>query len=79
MYGSTLSLTSVLDGGEWSRPCLAPLSQGKTWHPLCRRLGVPQGHSGWVRKMFPPPGFDPQTVQPMLSCCTGYAIPSYYL
>ena len=28
-----------------------------------RRLGGPQGRSGQVRKISPPPGFDPRTVQ----------------
>jgi hypothetical protein len=28
------------------------------------RLGGPQGQSGRVRKISPPPGFDPRTVQP---------------
>jgi hypothetical protein len=27
----------------------------------------PQGRSGRVRKILPPPGFDPQTVQPVAS------------
>jgi len=38
---------------------LIPL--GKTWYPLYRRLGGPRGLSGWVRKISPPPGFDPGT------------------
>jgi len=25
----------------------------------------PQGRSGWVRKISPPPGLDPRTVQPV--------------
>jgi hypothetical protein len=32
---------------------------GKTQYPLYRRLGGPQGLSGWVQKISPPPGFDP--------------------
>jgi hypothetical protein len=42
---------------------------------LYRRLGRPQGRSGWVQKILPPPGFDPQTVQPIASWYTYYAIP----
>jgi hypothetical protein len=45
---------------------------GRTRYPLYRRLGGPQGRSGQVRKILPPPGFDPQTVQPVASCHTGY-------
>jgi hypothetical protein len=33
------------------------LSPGKTRYPLYRRLGGPQGWSGRVRKISPPPGF----------------------
>ena len=39
----------------------------KTRYPLYRRLGGPQGQSGQVRKISPPPGFDPRTVQPVAS------------
>ena len=35
--------------------------------PICRRLGGPQARSGQVRKISPPPGFDPQNVQPVAS------------
>jgi hypothetical protein len=38
------------------------LPPGKTWYPLYSRLGGPQGRSGQVRKISPPPGFDPRTV-----------------
>ena len=31
------------------------------------------GRSGQLRKISPPPGFDPQTVQPVGSCYTDYA------
>ena len=41
------------------------LPPGKTRYPLYRRLGGPQGRSGQVQKILPPPGFDPQTVQPV--------------
>jgi len=54
------------------------LSSGKTRYPLYRRLGGPQGRSGQVRKMSPPPGFDPRTVQPVASRYTVYATrPTY--
>ena len=53
-----------LEGGEGSvlRPGRS-LPPGKTRYPLYRRLGGPQGRSGQVRKISPPPGFDPQTIQ----------------
>ena len=52
------------------RPLFAP---GKTRYPLYRRLGEPQGRSGQVRKISPPPGFDPRTLQPVASRYTDYA------
>ena len=52
---------------------LAALLPGKTWYPLCRRLAGPQSQSGQVRKISPPPGFDPWTVQPLGSRYTDYA------
>ena len=52
-------------GGQHHAP--AALPPGKTRYPLYRRLGRPQGRSGRVRKISPPPGFDPRTVQPVAS------------
>ena len=50
-------------GGQ--RHALAVLPPGKTRCPLYRKLGGPQGRSGQLRKISPPPGFDPRTVQPV--------------
>jgi len=66
-YSSTLSLTSALDGVGGKRHAPAALSPGNTRYPLYRRLGGPQGRSGQVRKISPPTGFDPRTVQPVAS------------
>jgi len=52
--------------GSASRPSRS-LPPGKTRYPLYRRLGGPQGRSGQVRKISPPPGLDPWTVQPVVS------------
>ena len=52
------------------RPLFTP---GKTRYPLYRRLRGPQGRSGQVRKISPPPGFDNRTVQPVASRYTDYA------
>jgi len=49
------------------------LSPGKTRYPLYRRLGGPQDRSGQVRKIAPPPGFDPRSVQPVASRYTNCA------
>jgi hypothetical protein len=49
--------------GSASRPG-SSLPPGKTRYPLYRRLDGRQGRYGQVRKISPPPGFDPRTVQP---------------
>jgi len=58
---------------------LAALPPGKTWYPLHRRLGGPQGQFGWVQKISPPPEFDPQTIEPVASRYTDSALPAYFL
>ena len=55
-------------GQRHTPAALYPL--GKTRYPLYRRLGGPQGRSGQVLEILPPPGFDPRTVQPVASCYT---------
>ena len=40
---------------------------------MYRRPGGPQGRYGQVRKISPPPRFDPRTVQPIASRYTDYA------
>jgi hypothetical protein len=67
-------MTTALEGGEGSasRPGRS-LPPGKTQYPLYRRLVGPPGHSGQVRKISPPPGFNPQTVQLVASQHTNNA------
>jgi hypothetical protein len=48
-------------GGQHHDPTALP--PGKTRYPLYGRLGGLQGRSGRVRKISPPPGFDPRTVR----------------
>ena len=62
-------------GGLRHTPVTLP--PGMAQHPLYRRLGGPQGQSGWVQKIWPPPGFDPQTVQPVASRYTDCSIPAH--
>jgi hypothetical protein len=66
-YSCTLSLTSVINEGGWSSNALAALHTGKTQYPMYCRLGGPQGRSGPVRKIAPPPRFDPWSVEPVAS------------
>ena len=75
-YCSTLSSTSVLDVGGWSTLRPGRFTPWKTLYPLYRRLGGSQGQSGRVRKISPPPGFDPRTVQPVANHYTDCAIPA---
>ena len=60
-------------GGQRHAP--AALPPGKTRYPLYRRLDGPQSRSGRVRKISPPPGFDPRTVQSVASNYTDCTIP----
>jgi hypothetical protein len=61
-------LITAPEGGEGSasRPRRS-LPPGKTRFPSYRRLGGPQGRSGQVGKISPPPGFDPLTAQSVAS------------
>jgi hypothetical protein len=56
----------------------AALPPGMTRYPLYRRLGGPQGLSGRVLKISPPPGFYPRIVQLVASLYTDYAIPAHW-
>jgi len=64
-------------GGQRHDP--AALPPGKIRYPFYRRLGGPQGQSGRMRKISPPPGFDPRTVKPVASRYTDCAIPAHKL
>ena len=57
-------------GGQCHTP--ATLPPGKTRYPMYRRLGGHQGQSGQVQKISLPQGFDPRTVQPIVSRYTNY-------
>ena len=70
-YRSAVSLTSALEGVGDHRHAPAALPPGLTLYPLCRRSSGHQGRSGRVRKIFPPLGFHPTTVQCVASRCSG--------
>jgi hypothetical protein len=55
----------------------AVLPPEMTRYESYRRPGGPQGLSGRLRKISPPPGFDPQTVQPVASRYTDWAISAH--
>jgi len=59
-------------GGK--RHVSAALYPKKTLYPLYRR---PQGRDGRRRKIWPLPGFDPGTVEPVASRYTDWAIPAH--
>jgi hypothetical protein len=58
-------------GGQHHASATLPL--GKTQHALYRKLSGPQGRSGCVRKILSPLGFNPWTVQPVVSRYTDQA------
>jgi hypothetical protein len=57
-------------GGERHAP--AAYNKGRSG-----RIGGPQGRSRRARKILPPPGFDPRTVQPVASRYTNWSIPAH--
>jgi len=64
-------------GGQRHAPTTLTLERAQ--YPLYRRLGGPQGRSGRVRKISPPPtGFDSRTVQPIARRYTDWATPAHY-
>ena len=63
-------------GGQRHTPAALPPGKGPV--PFRRRLGGPQERSGRVRKISSTPAFDPQTVQPVASRYTDWAIPAPY-
>jgi len=67
MYNSPLSLTSALDLVGGQRHAMDAFPPGQTRYPLYRKLVGPQGRSGRVSKISPPPGFDPRTVHSVAS------------
>jgi hypothetical protein len=73
-YSSTLSLTSALDGVGVQRHDPADLPPGKSRYPFYRKLGGSLGRSGRMRKISPPAGFDPRTVQPAVNRYTDWAM-----
>ena len=63
-------------GGQ--RPGLGLFTPGEEIrYPLYRRLGGPQGRSGPVRKISPPPGIDTRTVELVASRYTYWAIATH--
>ena len=70
-----------MEVGGQRQALAALLPEYKVRYAVYRRLGGPQDRSGRVRKITPPTGFDPQTIQPVVSsrytdcafpahCCT---------
>jgi len=47
-------------GGEWSTPRPGRFTPRKDPVPIVQEAGGPHGRSGEVRKISPPPGFDPR-------------------
>jgi hypothetical protein len=64
-------------GGQRNAPAALPVL--KTGYPLYRWLGGPRGQSGQMRKISPEQGFDPWTIQPVVSRYTDWAIPTHTL
>jgi len=72
-------MTAALEGGEWSaaRPGRT-LPPGKTWYPLYRRLGGPQGRSGRAENLIPT-GIWSRTVQPVAQSLYPLSYPAHII
>jgi hypothetical protein len=57
----------ALDGGGWSAQRSGRFTPGKEPVPIVQEGWVGQGRSVRVRKISPPPGLDPRTVQHLAS------------
>jgi hypothetical protein len=68
----------ALDEVGAKRHAQAALPTGKARYPLYRWLGRPQGQSGRVRKISPPPRFDPRTFQPIASRYIDWAVSAHF-
>ena len=79
-YSSTLPLTLVLNGGDWSMPCPSHHTPGKDPVTIVQEAGWALW-SVWTGAeiLSPPPGFNPQTIQPIASCYTDWAYPAQHL
>ena len=79
-YRCTLSLTLALDGGVWSAPRSGRFTPGKRPDTHCTGgwVGPKNGLDG-CSKSYPPPVFNPWTVQSVASRYTDEAIPAHIL
>ena len=65
--------------GVGGRHTLATFTPGKDQVPIVQEAGWPQGWSGYVQKMSPPPGFDPWTFHPVVSRYTDCAVLAHFV
>ena len=71
-------MTAALERGEWSAAHPGhTLPLGKTQYPLYRRLGGPQGRSGWAENLIPT-RIRSWTVEPVVSRYTDWATGTTY-
>ena len=69
-------MTAALEGGEKSARPGRTLPPEKTRYPFYRRLGGPQGRSGWAENLVPP-GIRSRTVQPVAQSLYRLSYPAH--
>jgi hypothetical protein len=80
IYISTLSLTSMTDGGGWLTPRPGHLTPGKkNRYALYRRMGETQGRYRRVQETSPSLVFDLRIVQHVASRYTSYTTAAHIL
>jgi hypothetical protein len=78
-YSPTLSLTWLLGGGGWWTPRPGRFIPGNGSVSTVQEAEWAPGPVWRVRKISPPLGFDPRTVQPVTSCYSDRAIAAHIL
>jgi hypothetical protein len=66
-YNSTLSLTSALDGGQWSTSRFGSFTPWKNPVPIVYKAENAPGPVWMGTEILYPPGFDPRTAQAVVS------------
>jgi len=63
---------------RWLMPrCGRIIARKEKRYPFYRRVGGPHSRSGRVRKISPPPRYDPRTVQLVTNRYTDFALPAH--
>ena len=69
----------ALEGAVWSAPCSGCFTPRKDTVPIVQESGWALGPVLTAWKILPPPGFNPQTIQPVAGRYNDYAVPATWV